>query len=369
MRILHVNSYYETCPFYKNLYDLQAAGGDEISVFVSVPRGYDAGGRDFGPYATVSANHLKLDRLCFPLKNQKMTRDCLRRYDAADYDLIHAHSLFTNGCVAYRLHQRFGTPYLVAVRDTDVNVFFRRMPHLRGLGRKILRHASRVIFLSQPYRDTSLLPYLNKSELADVRKKSEIVTNGVDPMWLADRPRTHRAPGERIELLCVGQISRRKNMSAAARAAGELRRRGRDAHLTVVGRTVDPGEAEALKAFDFVTVLPQRPMAELKPLYRESDVFVLPSRRETFGLVYAEAMSQGLPVLYTRGQGFDGQFAPGEVGYPVACDDAVEMADRVEDALADYGRMSGNCLKQSDRYDWRFIAAYYAGIYKGVRNG
>ena len=45
------------------------------------------------------------------------------------------------------------------------------------------------------------------------------------------------------------------------------------------------------------------------------------------------------------------------------------MADRVEDALADYGRMSGNCLKQSDRYDWRFIAAYYAGIYKGVRNG
>ena len=38
-------------------------------------------------------------------------------------------------------------------------------------------------------------------------------------------------------------------------------------------------------------------------IYRENDIYVMPSIIETFGLVYAEAMSQGLPVIYTRGQG------------------------------------------------------------------
>ena len=38
-----------------------------------------------------------------------------------------------------------------------------------------------------------------------------------------------------------------------------------------------------------------------------NDIFVMPSVTELL-LVYAEAMSQGLPVIYTRGQGFDGQF-------------------------------------------------------------
>ena len=43
----------------------------------------------------------------------------------------------------------------------------------------------------------------------------------------------------------------------------------------------------------------------------ENDIFVMPSINETFGLVYAEAMSQGLPVIYTKGQGFDKQFNDG----------------------------------------------------------
>ena len=40
--------------------------------------------------------------------------------------------------------------------------------------------------------------------------------------------------------------------------------------------------------------------------------FCLPSHAETFGLVYVEAMSQGLPIIY-EGQGFDKQFQDGEV--------------------------------------------------------
>ena len=46
----------------------------------------------------------------------------------------------------------------------------------------------------------------------------------------------------------------------------------------------------------------------------------MPSRYETFGLVYGEAMSQGLPIIYSKGQGVDGYFKEGTVGYGVVSD-------------------------------------------------
>lgn len=38
-------------------------------------------------------------------------------------------------------------------------------------------------------------------------------------------------------------------------------------------------------------------------VYRDSDIFVMPSKFETFGLVYVEALTQGLHLIYTKGQG------------------------------------------------------------------
>jgi hypothetical protein len=128
MRILHINSYYQTGAFYKNLFDRQAAMGDEIAVYTPVPKGFDPAGRDCGPYARLDANHRRMDRLIFPLKQKKMLRGALNAYAGRRFDVIHAHSLLTNGGVALALSRRMGVPFVAAVRDTDVNVLLRRMP-------------------------------------------------------------------------------------------------------------------------------------------------------------------------------------------------------------------------------------------------
>ena len=39
----------------------------------------------------------------------------------------------------------------------------------------------------------------------------------------------------------------------------------------------------------------------------------MPSKYETFGLVYPEAMSRGIPIVYTKNQGFDKYFEDGEI--------------------------------------------------------
>ena len=47
----------------------------------------------------------------------------------------------------------------------------------------------------------------------------------------------------------------------------------------------------------------------------QSDVFVLPSVNETFGMVYLEAMSQGCIPIGTSGEGIDGIIENGKNGY------------------------------------------------------
>ena len=55
----------------------------------------------------------------------------------------------------------------------------------------------------------------------------------------------------------------------------------------------------------------------------------MPSFPETFGLVYVEAMSQGLPIIYTKGQGIDGYFEDGKVGYPVNTKDSNDIVKKL----------------------------------------
>lgn len=47
---------------------------------------------------------------------------------------------------------------------------------------------------------------------------------------------------------------------------------------------------------------------QLGVLLRQSHIFALPSFHETFGLVYVEVLSHGLPILYSEGAGVDGFF-------------------------------------------------------------
>ena len=93
----------------------------------------------------------------------------------------------------------------------------------------------------------------------------------------------------------------------------------------------------------------------------------MPSKRETFGLVYVEAMSQGLPVIYTKGQGFDTQFKEGEVGYHVQYNDAEEIAETILKIAKNYKKMSENAIKKSEEFNWEDISKIYIENYNQIR--
>src|SRR5690606_12599042 len=95
--------------------------GIELSTFVPVHFGYK--GRDeidypVSNYVNVSYCYNKRDRAFFYLKHHKIKKELLNNYNIKKFDILHAHSLFSNGYIAYTAYKKHKIPYVVAVRST-----------------------------------------------------------------------------------------------------------------------------------------------------------------------------------------------------------------------------------------------------------
>lgn len=368
MKILHINSYYSGSKFYKNLYEYQVKNGLDISVFV--PISYSINNQnEFGAYTTISNNHNKLDRFVFHIKQKKIYNDIINRYDLKEFSLIHAHSLFTNGYVAMKLKQNFKIPYIVAVRNTDVNIFLKKMIHLRGTGIQILKNADQIIFLSQPYRDEVIKRFVPESCKDEILRKTSVIPNGIDDYWFDNVVSQKSKPIiSNLRLLQIGDVNKNKNIETTVKAIELLIKKKYKVRLDVVGKVKDHKVFNKIKDLNYVHYLGTKTKEELLDVYRSNDIFILPSINETFGLVYPEAMSQGLPVIYSKNQGFDGRFAEGEVGFSVNASNHVEISNRVLDILENYSSLSKNSFEKSVNFKWETINSKYYEIYKFIIN-
>lgn len=371
MRVLHINVNYIMSALHQTMIEHLNRLGVDNRVFVPA---YDKTRAVLacGDYVTLSECFRKWDRLCFHWKQAKILSSLLRSYDVPSFDLIHAHTLFTDGNAAMTLSQRFGIPYIVAIRNTDVNDFFKWQPQLRSLGVRILRNARAVFFLSPAYRETVIEKYVPRAYREEIRGKSFLIPNGIDDFWHENICRRNsdesleRFAGKELRCIYVGGIDANKNIELTLKGLERFRRDGWRCTLTAVGKIVDQRVYARLCRYAAFHYVGPKKKEELIRYYREADLFIMPSHTETFGLVYAEAMSQGLPVLYTRGQGFDGQFAEGEVGYSVDDRDPAELAEKIRLAVSNYPALSHFASLASRQFYWDNICEKYLSIYRSV---
>lgn len=286
-----------------------------------------------------------IDRMLFFPRQWKTEKQLLNRFSIQDFDLIHSHLLLTTGYSALRLKRRYKTPFVVSVRNTDINGFM-KVPGFKYLARMILKEASGVLFLSNSLKKLLYDNYLTKEQIEMVENKSEVIGNPLERFWEFNTVsgRNERVDKDKVRVLLVAKIKPVKNITTAAAAIEELCKRGYKAELTVVGENQDQEEYERIKKYDHTTILPFKTKEELINIYREHDVFLLPSLEETFGRSYVEAMSQGLPVLYTKGQGFDNYYPDGVVGFSIPSDNPKVIADKLENVFKNYSTISNNAV-------------------------
>ena len=366
MKILHICCNLAGSTVFPQLFEALKREGVGQTVFVPEKSAANLGkNQPEGVETHAALTVKKSDALLFFRKAQRSVPEIERSIDLGGVTLIHAHTLFTDGSIARRLSARTGIPYIVTLRYSDIEVIYKYEPHLRPLARAILRGASRVVFLSGAGREKVLTGWLGGRDRAAIEGKTAVIPNGIDPAWLTG---SSRGPlGETVRVGFAGLYNRRKRPLDAIAAVHEAAdRSGRP----YVFRGCGSGPLEeALKAQlregDCLCGRIEGREA-MKRFYADCDLLLVPSSAETFGMVYLEAMSQGVPVLYTRGQGFDGQFEEGEAGFSVACGDVGEQAARLIDAAQDYEARSARCVALAAQYAWPRVAAQWKALYQGI---
>lgn len=372
MKVLHICSYYITSKLYQNL--VSELNNLDIYNDIYIPinsdelinKNYKEGINK--SRFIYSKCFTSIDRINFKKKTNKIYNDLLKKVDFKEIDITHAHSLFVNGYISYKVKKEKNIDYIVAIRNTDVNVFFKYMPWMRAIGIDIMKSAKNVIFISPSYKDQVINNYVPTELREQVEAKSVVVPNGVDKFWL-ENLYSLKVDGEKREnhkLIYVGNIDKNKNIYMTIKAIELLIKKGYNIKFDIIGegkekkkikRIIEKNSSKHIEVHDYMT------KEDLINKYRSSDIFVMPSKTETFGLVYVEALTQGVPVIYTKGQGFDGFFKDGDIGLSVNHNDYIELSEKIEFILnnrIDISKFS-NEIKES--FDWKSIAKIYKNLY------
>ena len=365
MKLLHICCNLAGSTVFPQLFEALDAAGLGQEVFVPEKRAGDVGkNMPKGVRTHVELTVKRSDALLFFMKARRSVPVIREKVDMKTVDVIHAHTLFTDGSIAEKLSRETGVPYCVTLRFSDIEAIWKYEPHLRPMARRILRGAAGVVFLSRASRDKVLGEWFGGEARAEIAKKTVIIPNGIRPEWLTGEPKA--APGETVRVGFAGVLTKRKRLLDVVQAVHAAKCGGRKFVLRAAGDGPLKDELCAALGEGDTYLGKISGMDAMKDFYAGVDMLLVPSSAETFGMVYLEAMSQGVPVLYTRGQGFDGQFDEGEVGYSVACGDIGEQAARIADLCEDYETRSARCIERSKAYAWPNVAARWAQFYANI---
>src|SRR5699024_474986 len=363
MNILHISNDFPNSSLYKQLVMHLDKLGLEQTIYSAVRSEQEA---SYNPEELAHIEyHIKNilslhDQLLFRLKIRKIFKDLCQYINVGDLKLVHAHTLYSDGAVALKIKQEYGIPYVVAIRNTGVNIFQKYRPDLRYRKDKILREASKVIFITPAYHDR-LLSKLDENLKRDVKEKLITIPNGIDSFFLEHSGENDK-DNSSLKVLYVGKFIKRKNIKSLIKAV-ELLRNKKPVKLTLVGGS-DDDKAKIKKMlssdkYAWVDYLGQiNSVNELRQIYASHDIFAMTSYNETFGLVYTEALSQGVPILLTKGEGVDGYFEKEDVSETVKDPyDVKEIAQKIG-LLADRldNKLKKRCIASAKIFDWSRIS-------------
>lgn len=367
MNILHLNTNYEMSTIYSNmLYELNKIKNIDGRLYYPVYENKIIEDKNKGNVDTSKILN-KNDKFFFFRRNKKLYKDVTRIYSLNRFDAIIAYSLFSNGYLAYTIKRKHNVPYIVIVQNTDINMYFKKMIHLRKIGRKILNDAQKIIFISKPYKELLLKKYIKNVDKEIINSKSEVIPFGIDNYWFENLNMPKKLQNkDQLRLIYVGKINNNKNLKTSLKVCEKLIELGYSVTFTIVGEIVNSRLGNLIKNKNYVNYIPFVTQEELIKIYRKNDIFIMPSIHETFGLVYAEAMSQGLPIIYTKNQGFDKHFEEGNVGYSVDCFDVNDITKKIILICNNYSSLSTNCINLVKKFKWENISSYYRLLLKDV---
>ena len=313
-------------------------------------------------------------RIFYMAKIKAIVKDLKISVDLESIDAIHASTLCLDGAVAYKLHQETGIPYMCAIRNTDVNNYYKIFVWRKRFFSKILEAASKIIFISPKYKENFLGEILPTSVRKMIEERVLVIPNGVSEVFLANKSTEHKVYEGELNLIFVAAFYKGKGLVETIKAVELLRSKGYKITLNAIGKGLPnrphdseyEAQVEALaKGKDWIKIQAFKKPEEIIAEMRQANAFVMVSKPETFGLVYVEALSQHLPIIYVQGQGFDGYYPDGFVGYSAEAGNAENIAEKIENLIKNYYSIANSVesLNLDEDFDWGNIGKKYLSIY------
>ncbi len=288
-------------------------------------------------------------------------------------DVLHNHSLWSGSNIAAGYATRRQSALLVtSPRGTLAPAALARSALKKWLFKPLQWPAiSRAACLHA----TSRMEYEDFRRIG-LRTPVAIIPNGIDVPALADRAKAANR-NRMSRLLFLGRLHPIKGIELLLEAWRDLQSRHREWELIVAG-TGELAYVKSLHELAQSLRLERLNFAgpvfgtEKEQLYRSSDLFVLPTRTENFGMAVAEALAQALPVVTTRGAPWAG-LVINECGWWIERSlpelvAALNLAMGLERPILESMGRRGRRWMVTE-FDWTSIARQTKGVYQWMRAG
>ncbi len=279
-------------------------------------------------------------------------------------DLIVGHKLSMEGIVAARISERLGIPYALSLQgNSDRNILNIRRD-IRSHYKRIF-HDAAMVFPFTPWalaycesvlgprkRPVQILPCISGQEqvIAPVKSNGRLMT----AFHLRHR-----------------EI---KNLDNMLKAFGRLAKKQPDAGFDIYGGE-DASDIDAVKkaigrhAPPAAALQGPVPHEDMQQLMNGYAGFTMISRKESFGLVFIEALMAGCPVAYPQNAAIDGYFDGQDFALPVPSGDVGAITDAMAKQLRDEERLKRELLEwQQSGGAGRFTKATIAAQFRDGLN-
>lgn len=278
--------------------------------------------------------------------------------DDIKIDLIHAHASCFAGYVSTILGKEYGIP--VVVTEHNSLVLTKSLDEVKRMMLcKTVNSANAFICVSNALKNS--VEELTHSSL------SEIIPNVVNPLFTYRR--AYKKP--KFTFISIGNLVPSKRFDMTLEAFARINRTIKNSFLYIVGDGPLLNDlkdnAIRLGIKDDVCFKGRISRNEVFNTICESDVMVLPSDFETFGVVYIEAMACGRPVIATKNGGAN-EIVNDSNGYIIDCGDINLLEKAMMDSILHYDKfdLPGIADKTLEEYGEANIFNRTIEIYRKV---
>jgi glycosyltransferase involved in cell wall biosynthesis len=251
---------------------------------------------------------------------------------AKDFDLIHITStfLFASTLGAYYAKKN-NIPYIISPRGNLMNEPMKKKGALKKIfyvglvEERNLQNASAIHFTVKKEKE-------EYEELGFIYKKSILIPNGIDPENFEDAPDGHfrqkfNISDDKKIVLFLSRISWKKGLDTLLPAFRKVVDSNPDTVLVIAGGDAEGYKKQVEKWVDenklqnnviFTGMITDK---DKTGALKDSDVFVLSSYSENFGMAVVEAMNFSLPVVITENVGISNKIIENNAGLVVSKDE------------------------------------------------